>query len=134
MSREIKFRVWDKYLKCFFLDIDPRDGFFSIDGCPVFSTECESGDYLDFDGSFKDNFVFQQLVGTKDKKGQEAYEGDIVKYGQLNYEIIWNEFQWSVVCPNYRKFNWPTILPHYIKCGKIIGNILENPELLAKKS
>ena len=58
MSREIKFRIWDKinrmWLRCFNVNL------FDIGDLP--------------------NVELMQYTGVKDKNGKEIYEGDIVKY------------------------------------------------------
>jgi uncharacterized phage protein (TIGR01671 family) len=90
-----------------------------------------------------------QFTGLKDKNGKEIYEGDIVKAFDLVYDIRFGEARntsrnlfwvgWYMVCHNESGPHDNT--KHYcIPFNKlasneyeIIGNIYENPELLAPK-
>lgn len=122
MSRVIRFRAWSKKDKQFVYD-------FIIDrlGNEYQTNKCE------FWGDDRD-IVLMQFTGLLDSKGVEIYEGDIVKncnvhgYGFLSKGAI------SVV-----EFNQKELC--YFMNGKfrltaqrkveVIGNIQQNPELLA---
>ena len=74
-----------------------------------------------------------QFTGTLDKNGREIYEGDIIRIileatafpNQGNAEVKWDGNGWWVFNDNSQK-TW------YISENvEVIGNIFENPELLA---
>lgn len=121
MNNRFKFRIWDKTENDFYLDtyVLRTDGILFGDNYGLYEVN-------------QNDFVIQQFSGLKDKRDKEIFEGDIIKYGKLNYEVIWNEYEyrWMAVCPNYSKFHWPKIIPVEFKCGEVIGNIYQNPELL----
>ncbi len=80
----------------------------------------------------KNKFILQQFTGLKDRLGCEIYEGDILWFGSLNYEVLWTEDRWGAWCPNHHKYHWPRFesFGQEARCSKIVGNIFENPELL----
>ena len=80
--REIKFRGWYPSVKkmrnfsdgIIIADDQDRYGmFFKCTEGNVFLSKCE----------------VMQFTGLKDKNGKEIYEGDIVKFGQYEYQIIY---------------------------------------------
>ncbi|OCB80936.1 hypothetical protein A8O18_03935 [Lentilactobacillus parabuchneri] len=140
MSREIKFRAWDKDEKRM-LEVY-RIGFDGpIDGAQVYcylddrgakgSKEC----FYDGDG-----LTLEQFTGLKDRNGQEIYEGDILAW----HSNIYRKQDWIglvkyrgagfVVQESSRSFSTPDWLE--TACNKdaniieVVGNIHENPELL----
>ena len=119
--REIKFRMWDKYLNAYSknsMDIaylsDKKYGI-------------QTGD----------RYILEQFTGLHDKNGKEIYEGDIVKYEADKESGIAIIEYW----PGSFIFNWikqttpsPSIIDSafYFGCHselEVIGNIHENPEL-----
>lgn len=70
-----------------------------------------------------------QYTGLKDKNRKEIYEGDIVKYGDRNYKIAWDdEGSFFGVVYGY------SIQGGLFGYAEIIGNIFENPELLNERN
>ncbi len=120
MNREIKFRVWDATEKEYNYDIVVGNILSAIHG---------SGDPLSEEE--EEQFTLQQYTGCKDKNGKMIFEGDILRQNDLRFEIRFESFQWVAVCPYYNKYHHPRI-EHFRLCasGEVIGNIMENPELL----
>ncbi|WP_369355691.1 YopX family protein [Lysinibacillus capsici] len=120
MSREMKFRVWSNHTKKMF-----DDGFYISQNGDLFQN-----DSLDYKS--KDSFEVMRYTGFKDSKGNEIYEGDIVKIsdhpfqGSIdingNYEVYYNEYT-ELSCGGWYLFR----MKHY---AEVIGNKFENPELL----
>lgn len=130
MKREIKFRIWDVENKYFWTEKDKLNVAMTVDGLPLFWT----GDETRIVQKFwpEELWVRQQFTGVKDKYGKEIYEGDIILFGDLNYEVFWNKHKWEATCPSYAKYNWPKLedFGRDAACSKVVGNIFENKDLL----
>jgi hypothetical protein len=147
MGRQFKFRIWDRQSKRFVGNdagthcasrwlIDaftgrPVDFVVGFED-PEFGSLSEGQDYY-IEGTKvikEPQYVVQQFTGILDKDGVEIYEGDIVKFQDLTYEIINSGYQWESVCRRYQSL----IMSDYshVRMSEKIGNIFENPKLLNK--
>lgn len=119
MSREIKFRNWNKEVK--FMTVP-----YTLDFTLRYN-EVPS----DADGS---QVVFMQYTGINDMKGNEVYEGDIVKYGGRIGRIEWHKEQASFDLIYIKTVDQdaevrPLSNHHWRLKVEVIGNIYENKEL-----
>jgi uncharacterized phage protein (TIGR01671 family) len=148
MSREIKFRIWNKEDNRFHKTVYPKYmGGMSIE--------------TDFNKS-KESLVFQQYTGKKDINGNEIYEGDLVSLHYAGNNKAPNEaaglYEVSYEGTSFKlkeiKHNWftthftnpkindnlPDDQPKFVIINiaplenfgicRVEGNIFENPELL----
>lgn len=128
MSREIKFRAWDKEKKQMIslrdFDTSYAEGAHLIFGCEAYD-HC----YPD-DVKLLSEYELMQFTGLKDKNGKEIYEGDIVRCGNYQAEIIFNKniasfrIQYTALSGNLAN---DVIYGHD---WEVIGNVFENTELL----
>ena len=119
MSREIKFRVWDKKNKKIdkhygeWLHMNPVDGQLYED--------------VDGEGGFKkiDDVVLMQYTGIKDKNGKEIYEGDIIRPNSSTYSrgiVIFSGGRWN--CDSRDMYHM------ILNAGcRVVGNIYESSEV-----
>lgn len=125
MNRQLKFRIWDKLTESFIYCEDDNQQHFILD---------LNGNFHNLqNGSGGDEYVVLQYTGLKDKYDNPIYEGDIVKWDNLNYLVEWNDiaYKWQGRCPYYHSYHHPTT-EHFrdLMNGIVVGNIFENPELL----
>lgn len=122
MSREIKFRAYDKVVN----DIYPNIQNHINDEVFAFGHILNN----------KERFVVMQYTGLKDKNGKEIYEGDLCKnhtdsLGEIIFckgmFCITGDYVGSFVEPN-RSALW--IWSDYIE---VKGNVYQNPELIKEK-
>ncbi len=143
MSREIKFRAWDKIHKVIIqVDIiffSRGTGLrkrvvhpFKIEGITLDMPEGK--EYTLYEGEF----ILLEFTGLKDKNGKEIFEGDILRTdnynGEHNFLVQFdNDIGGSIgsfhpICIDDK--NISSVHSQVIDEGEVIGNIYENPELL----
>jgi len=140
MSREIKFRAWDKKRQYFHYRMS--NICLTLSGRLMWQFGYQVPDLLDDEEAA--NYVLQQFTGLHDKNGVEIYEGDILKnhddptllgtvlfgYYAIGRDSWGVEFQTPCFCQEwFDKSGYACIGD----CIEVIGNIYENPELLEGK-
>jgi uncharacterized phage protein (TIGR01671 family) len=88
---------------------------------------------------FGEDYELMQFTGLLDKNGKEIYEGDIVKLGTIETEeedrttfterILFDKGQFRTTHYGFPVHSWACNDKCFIE---VIGNIYENPELLAQ--
>lgn len=74
-----------------------------------------------------------ECTGLRDKNGKLIFEGDIVEYSNVNYEIKYIEGFATFSLRSVDNMNYaPCITTNIIPRMSVIGNIHDNPELLQK--
>ena len=122
MSREIKFRVWDKR----------HNSMEYINDLYWF----EENGIHDFND---DNYVFMQNTGLKDKNGKEIYDSDIVKVTWGSGKIVFYEVKYCgslgyhYLRDTKNKEDDDIICIYDYSQMDVIGNVFNNPELLKDK-
>ena len=121
MSREIKFRAWITNLSIPFM---------AVQGEP--DIETLGSFFHHYCGSEQEKLM--QFTGLKDQKGNDIYEGDILKNPSGKKDIvIWfgNGFYGkSKHSHDKNRIISNPLCFDYLENKEIIGNIYENPDLL----
>ena len=145
MSRELKFRVWDKANNKF---INPFkfewDDYYKTTGMVLLDfngkiriAEFSSGNgdnsassvYSEVDNP--DNYIIQQYTGCNDAFGKEIYEDDIVEINNGDsIRIGYIKFMAGIFFVNYMDETDDELGYMLISNVKVIGNLMEHPELL----
>lgn len=142
MSREIKFRAWDKGNEHMFYASERNGGseyYFDFVGDSFKLLMPRDEDY-----SYEVDAIIMQYTGLKDKNLKEIYCGDILSE-KWKVEVYQNnEGTFMVKFYTNAKINKPMSLKKYLKVREkagtsicegyrdciVIGNIYENPELI----
>ncbi len=125
-ERIFKFRAWDNKDKTMFYDVQMGicfdDG--SHYGFKRFLGYQEKDDYHEWS--------LMQFTGLKDKNGKKIYEGDILKTKDVpNIEVYWSNEDGGFMGRYLEKTNSYCHINDSVNfASEIIGNIMENPELL----
>lgn len=134
MSREIKFRAYQKTPS-----LNHKPSLYEVIGLDFYEGDYGGGEVClknkkgeQWTEYIKD-VVLEQYTGLKDKNGKEIYEGDIMRFDAIDYEIYWSsDFSgWH----NRRTDKGERIygsnsFEEVTRFGSVIGNIHENTELL----
>ena len=122
MSREIKFRAWDKH----------HNSMEYINDLYWF----EENGIHDFND---DNYIFMQNTGLKDKNGKEIYDSDIVKVTWGSGKIVFYEVKYCeslgyhFLRDTKNKEDDDIICIYDYSQMDVIGNVFDNTELLKNK-
>ncbi len=119
MSREIKFRAWDKDDKRMFQNVTVGNKLAVI----VWDEEDEEMTYYTTTPT-NGSFEFMQFTGLLDLHGKEIYEGDILEAGNgsMRHRSA-GVMEW-----HNDKGKWTEFSP--LNRFEVIGNIYEHPDLL----
>ena len=80
-----------------------------------------------------DEIELMECTGLKDMKGKEIYEGDIIKFLNGIFEVIWCNEKASFMLKNKEYKEFLNFIYENNNGMEIVGNIYENPELLGDK-
>ncbi len=124
MNNQRKFRVWDKMRLQFIYPENDNQQHFIID---------LNGRFYNLqNGSGDNDYVVQEYTGLTDKYDNPIYEGDLVKWDNLNYLVEWNDIAYK--CRWYGR-NYIEIdrwFPSSKRCSNC-GYIAQESELEAKR-
>ena len=126
MSREIKFKIWDKTFKKFLKDDYESKNVIDRDGNLFMYVLSETFRDLYFYKLLK-NIEISEYTGLKDSKGKEIYEDDIVwnEYDEEYQVIIFDEGEYKLMGESHIQNLFNNL--DYID---VRGNIYENLELV----
>lgn len=121
MSREIKFRAWNKAKK--FMDT-------------AWLVDWEHGQvaHKTHNVSQLENCILMQYTGLKDKNGKEIYEGDIITGKGIQGVIKWIPEHCGFLIHEEMGYTFIDAGNVPATSYEVIGNIYEHPELLEATS
>lgn len=125
---KLRYRVWDGNKMWY-----PEHGTFLLDQdgrvCQFISEDFDCFEMREYE-----NAVAMLSTGLEDKNGKEVWEGDIVKYNVAPrspyYRVMFTEGCFMACRPDNSVFEYLHLLDENIE---VIGNSMENPELIPKK-
>lgn len=122
MSREIKFRIWDKYSGYFIKVSDTNKHYLSQNGDIIIVDEM--GDIYITD---KKNYIINEYTGLKDSEGYEIYEDDIAwnEWDEEYQVVIFDEGEYKLMGESHIQNLFNNL--DYID---VRGNIYENLEIV----
>lgn len=122
--REIKFRIWVKEKKAIFevilIDYVTKKVTYILE---------RIGHLLNIRHDKFNDIEFMQYTGLKDKNGKEIYEGDIVKFLNGIFEVIWCNEKASFILKNKEYKEFLNFIYENNNGMEIVGNIYQNLEL-----
>ena len=113
--REIKFKIWDKKNKRWYIQYPNCNNLFNVYKDGTLGRKSEDDDY-----------IFVEYTGLKNRDGKEIWEVDILIHYTRKKEVY---FAGGCFCVEGE----PLETWGYVDTRKIIGNVFENPELMEGK-
>lgn len=129
--REIKFRIWDIDKRKFIVNETDRLGYGDTKKCMSERVDFENNSV---EINADESYILSEYTGLKDMKGKEIYEGDIIKFLNSIFEVIWCNEKTSFMLKNKEYKEFLNFIYENNNGMEIVGNIYENPELLGDKN
>jgi len=131
-QRKIKFRIWVKEDKNMIYQCDFDNYEITLEGNIHFYQNCHDGEFGDDFIKIGKQIELMQFTGLLDKNDKEIYEGDILEFdyeplGKFREEIKFVDSGFWI-----KRKDGSNFLPSK-EYREIIGNVMENPELLKEE-